>query len=198
MRILFAAPDRDLLECYKKILEADFGETVTAFDGTHVLALAAAECFDIAILDRDVPRIDHKILISRMQENRIPVIALINGPVNTRLLSEERPANAYLSYPFTSEDITKAINDVIGKASSAERLSFCGIEIVISDFSITGGPRLTAGEIDVLQSLLRGSPVTSNNGACVSSLNAKFAEIGSKARIKYRSEKGFELVSLNE
>ena len=57
---------------------------------------------------------------------------------------------------------------------------------------------LTAGEIDVLQSLLRSSPVTSNNGACVSSLNAKFAEIGSKARIKYRSEKGFELVSLNE
>ena len=37
MRILLAAPDRDLLDCYRSILQADFGETVTAFDGTQVL-----------------------------------------------------------------------------------------------------------------------------------------------------------------
>ena len=47
MRILFAAPDRDLLECYKKLLESDFGETVTAFDGTQVYSLMSAEKFDI-------------------------------------------------------------------------------------------------------------------------------------------------------
>ena len=35
MKILFAAPDRDLLECYKQLFEADLGQTAAAFDGTR-------------------------------------------------------------------------------------------------------------------------------------------------------------------
>ena len=42
MKILFAAPDRDLLECFKQLFETDLGETVTAFDGTQVMTLLSA------------------------------------------------------------------------------------------------------------------------------------------------------------
>ena len=110
MRILLAAPDRDLLECYGELLEADFGEVVTAFDGAQVLSLVSSEDFDAAILDCDIPLADHKKLIERIRGKGIPVIALINGSPDLR----EPAANAYLSYPFTPGELNAAILNIAG------------------------------------------------------------------------------------
>ena len=96
MKILFAAPDRDLLECFRKLLETDLGETVTAFDGTQVLTLLATESVDAVILDRDLPRVDHPTLVSRIREKNIPVVVLTDGPVTAAMLTGEPTANEYL------------------------------------------------------------------------------------------------------
>lgn len=114
MRILLAAPDRDLLECYGKILEADFGETVTVFDGAQVISLILSEYFDAVILDCDIPLAKNTKLIERIRGRGIPVIALINDPVSLRELSQNTPANAYLYYPFTPRELGAAILNTAG------------------------------------------------------------------------------------
>ena len=198
MKILFAAPDRDLLECYKTILEADFGETVTAFDGTQVISLLSAEDFDILLLDRDIPRIDWKKLILRAEEDRTPVIVLTDEAIGAGQLTQEALPNAFLRYPFTPEQVAFSIRDTLGKASSDERLRCGGAEIDVSAFRIEGGPRVTTQEIDLLRSLLHAGEVKSDAGSCVSALNEKLAKVGAKARIRYRAKKGFELVIEDE
>ena len=77
MCILFAAPDRDLLACYESLLTADFGRTVTAFDGARVLTLLGREPFDLAILDESLPRVSRDRLLSGLGEKGVPVILLM-------------------------------------------------------------------------------------------------------------------------
>ena len=109
MKILFAAPDRDLLECYKTILENDMGETVTAFDGAQVLSLLQTEKFDLAALDCDLPRVEFDCLIKKFKEKNVPVIALTNG------ITARQAPDAYLPYPFTPEQLEDVIRGVTEK-----------------------------------------------------------------------------------
>ena len=198
MKILFAAPDRDLLECCKKLLEDDFGEVVTAFDGTQVLSLLSSEKFDAAILDEAIPRIGFEKLIARMRETELPVIGLINEPISVHRLVGENVANAYISYPFNVEDLAKKIGDTVEKAASGEKFDFFGLEIDVARFRMTGGPYLTAKETDVLKSLLNGETLTDDEGAQISALNLKLSGVGSKTTITYIAKKGFETVTRDE
>jgi DNA-binding response OmpR family regulator len=120
MKILFAAPDRDLLECYKQLLETDPGETVTAFDGTQALMLLSAEDFDIVILDQRIPRLDYKVITERANEKNIPVILLTDDPAGARQ-REGASMNGRLSYPFTFAEIKKKILDTLEKRGIGER-----------------------------------------------------------------------------
>ena len=107
MRILFAAPDRDLLECYAKLLAADLGETVTAFDGTQVLFLVESESFDMVVIDSALPRIEPGSLVKSLKSRGIPVVALMNDP------AEDIPADAFLTYPFDEDDLVTVIKNTI-------------------------------------------------------------------------------------
>lgn len=198
MKLLFAAPDRDLLACFQKLLEADVGQTVTAFDGTQVFLLLASERFDAVVLDRELPRIEHRKILLRIRETDTPVIVLTDAPVTVHQLTQEPLPNAFLPYPFSGDRLAELIRDTLEKASSGERLSAAGLEIDVPGFRIADGPRLTAGELDVLKKLLGGNLVTDSDGAVVSALNAKLAQSGARARITYRTTKGFELVNEDE
>lgn len=198
MRILFAAPDRDLLESMKKILEADLGETVTAFDGTQVLSLTAAEKFDVAVLDLALPRVRSETLIARMREISLPVIALTSAPLDLRMLTKGAIANDYLVYPFTPGELEKAISETADRAVSGTRMNAGGVEIDVSAFRIVNGEYLTAGQIDVLRAVQSGEPVDEKDKAYIGALNAALERSGAKARIKYETGKGFELVTNDE
>lgn len=198
MRILLAAPDRDLLECYRSILQADFGETVTAFDGTQVLLLLNTEEFDLIILDCTLPRIPFKQLLTQIHRTGIPVIALTDEPVSSRLLTEEPGPNTWLPLPFTPECLSHVIRDTLEKAASDERWRIGGLTVNVSGFRFEEGPGLSSGELDVLRALLHGEAVSTDGGACISSLNTKLSELNNRIRITYRSKKGFELVTSDE
>lgn len=120
MKILLAAPDRDLLECYRQLLEADLGETVTAFDGTQALALLSAENFDLLILDRKIPRVDHGKIIERANGRKIPAVVLTDEPAGVRRTEDSFP-NGRLSYPFTFAQIKEMISDTLEKCGKIER-----------------------------------------------------------------------------
>lgn len=114
MRILLAAPDRDLLGCYGKLLAADVGETVTAFDGTQVLSLLGTENFDVAVIDCSLPRVKTEVLTGRLKEHGIPVIILTNRHV------DDPNADAQISYPFNEEDLVQLINNTAGSGNKSE------------------------------------------------------------------------------
>ena len=198
MRILLAAPDRDLLDCYRSILQADFGETVTAFDGTQVLSLISAEEFDLIILDRSLPRITFKQLLMRIHRKGIPVIALTDEPVSSHLLMDQPGPNAWLPFPFTPQSLNRVIRDTLEKAASGERWSIGGLTVDVPGFRFEDGPGLSAGELDVLRTLLHREAVSADEGACISALNAKLAGLNCDQKIRYRSGKGFELVNEDE
>ena len=109
MHILLAAPDRNFLECYQQILAPSFGEVVTAFDGTQILALLQEERFDLVLLDSDVPRVDRRILVRRIREKKIPLIEMTAGDGRE---GEAQP-DACLSHPFTPEEICGAVKELL-------------------------------------------------------------------------------------
>lgn len=116
MQILMAAPDRDLLECYRQLLQNDFGPVQTAFDGTQVLERIRTEAPDVVLLDEEIPRIDFGTLAGRIRGEGIALIAL------TKKRNEEArraPANAWLTYPFSPEDMAGIIKQTAGAAETA-------------------------------------------------------------------------------
>ena len=102
VRILFAAPDRDLLACYEKLLR-ERGEVVTAFDGTRVISLFSSRPFDLLILDKNTPRISFRDLIERAKRDGIPTLLL------TDEAPDPLPAAAVLQYPFLPEDLEQTV-----------------------------------------------------------------------------------------
>ena len=109
MKILFAAPDRDLLECFRKLLETDLGETVTAFDGTQVLTLLASESVDAVILDRDLPRVPGVVEGLRQYyelEQETDLWSLNTGKVMAKVGANELPLPERLPVSFAIVDNT--------------------------------------------------------------------------------------------
>ena len=120
MKILFAAPDRDLLECFKQLFETDLGETVTAFDGTQVMTLLSAEDFDVLIIDRKIPRVDYKVIIELANSKKVPAIVLTDEPAGARRTDDPLPYRR-MSYPFTFDGIRKTVIDTLEKGRTEER-----------------------------------------------------------------------------
>ncbi len=198
MKILFAAPDRDLLECYKKILEEDIGETATAFDGTQVMTLLSNENFDVLILDRDIPRVDYRTVLERAESRKVPSVVLTDEPVGSALMTSEPLPCAWLPHPFTHGMLEDALRGVLETAATEENAVLGDAVINPGSFRIEGGPRLTLDEINVLKALASGGVSGIESPACVASINIKLNRSGSKTRIKYAAGKGFEAVTGDE
>ncbi len=122
MKILFAAPDRDLLRAYKEILTEDFGETQTAFDGPQMLTLLAEGNYDLAVLDKGLPRIENKLLIDHLNSEGIPVLSLLDF----REKKEAKDRFNAICYPFTPAELeesikqmTTRIDDTLAQGSKA-------------------------------------------------------------------------------
>ena len=202
MRILFAASDRDLLDSYQKLLSSAFGECVTAFDGTQVLAALAGTRFDMVILDPDLPRVRQADLLREFDDKGLPSIVLLDSPVTAHRLSADPLPSAFLSHPFLPDDLIGLMQNVLCKAASREHFSAGGIDVDVSAFRMDGRVRLTAIEIDLLYTLANPAPDehpgASGLGAAVSALNEKLLSIKAPVFIRYRPKKGFELVEIHE
>lgn len=197
MRILFAAPDRDLLACYQMLLADAAEEVVTAFDGTQVLTLLQKSHFDIAVLDRALPRVENRRLMRSLRTHGIPVILLLEQAVDTRLLRAEPLPGAYLSYPFSSEALIALIRDVAEKAGSGQKLRLADVEADVAAFCVGSEP-VTAPELDVLAALAGGDAVARGPVELyIGALNEKLARLSSRARIRYRAGEGYQMVEQN-
>ena len=154
MNILLADSNRDLLQCYQKLLTMDGHTVTTAFDGAQVVSLLGPETFDMAILEEDLPRIELDQLLQALIKDHIPVIVLADGIVTVKTLLGSTLPNAYLSFPFLPADLKQIMQEVAEKTHSTETLNCCGVDVDVSGFCFTGtATRLTNGEIDLLREL---------------------------------------------
>ena len=195
MRILLAAPDRDLLQCCSELLTRDVGETVTAFDGTQVMSLLDTESFDLTLLDRSLPRIGSPHIIARMNERRIPTVVLLNSAVTLPNLMEQPLAVDFLSYPFDPEELLDEVRCVVDLAASGEQITYGDIQADARDFRLNGGERITAKEFRMLKALISGQRLEKAiQGVYAGALNEKLAKQNSRVRIRYRAGEGYQLV----
>lgn len=197
MNILLADSNRDLLQCYQKLLTMDGHTVTTAFDGAQAVSLLGPGKFDMAILEEDLPRIELEQLLPVLNRDHIPVIVLANRTVTVKTLLGSTLPNAYLSLPFLPADLKQLMGEVAEKTRSAETLSCRGVDVDVSGFCFTGtATRLTNGEINLLRDLenpLRAAGKRTR--VMIQALNEKLKGIGKPARIIYEMEKGYRLVN---
>ncbi len=197
MKVLFAASDRDMMMCFKKIIELldEKNEVVTAFDGTQVVNLMANNRFNLVILDYDIPRVKARDIIKHLNEEDIPVIAILDTKVNSKLLSDEVLANAYLTLPFLPYELTGLMEAVLEKSSRKDKFVLFDGELEVSGFKLCRQLRLTNEEADILEALSAKREFNAKRaGPYINSLNHKFEKLGRKLHIKYVIGEGYQLV----
>ena len=197
MKLLLADPDRDFLKAYQTLLSLE-GHTVTVcFEGTETVKTAAAEAFDAVILSAALPRVPCADIISLLQEKGIPSVVLTRRKISAALLLNTPLANAYLPFPFLPEELLSLLQRVSDLAGSGETFPVGDARIDVSGFCIAGtSVRLTAGEIEVLQSLSAGSlTAQSRLSPYMNALNQKFALAGKSVRATYQNREGYRLVT---
>ena len=197
MNILLADSNRDLLQCYQKLLTMDGHTVTTAFDGAQTVSLLGPEKYDIAILEDSLPRIDLDQLLQALNRQHIPVIVLATDAVGVKTLLGPTLPNAYLSFPFLPADLKQLIQAVTDKTRSPETVSCCGVEVDIAGFCFTGtATRLTNGEIDLMKALCQPLQAAGKRTrVMIQALNEKMKTLGKPARIIYEMEKGYRLVN---
>ncbi|MBR5427565.1 MAG: response regulator transcription factor [Clostridia bacterium] len=199
MRILLSLSDRDLLSAYESLLSLDGDEAVTAFDGAQAASKLAEGGIELAVLDSALSRIDIGRIVRMLHEENIPSVVALRGRLNTALLLQNEPANAYITFPFQPAELRAAMTDVAKKASGNEITVFDDVEIDEWRFLLCGRARVTAGEIDVFSSLICGeAPEKRHLSAYVGALNNKFERLGKKTRIVYSPGRGYGMVTLHE
>lgn len=110
MKILFAAPSRDLAACYESLLSETVGETNLAYDGVSALSLLEAERFDLAILDDSLPRISCKQVLREARQKGVPSIVLIGGMEEG--FEAEEPSG-HIAYPFFPDELMSLIHNIL-------------------------------------------------------------------------------------
>jgi two-component system OmpR family response regulator len=113
MRILIAEDDEDTAEFVRRGLdELGHGPVVTR-DGMDALHLLSTEEFDIAILDRMLPRLDGLSVVRRARAAgiEVPVLVLTAlGRIEDRVHGLDAGADDYLVKPFAFSELAARVN----------------------------------------------------------------------------------------
>ena len=110
MKILFAAPDRDLLNAYKILLTTAEDQVETAFDGPQVLTGLTEQTWDLLILSEDIPRIGSTRILEQCAAKNVPVILMTAGYTYNRKADTDLPQpREYISLPFTPGELEAAV-----------------------------------------------------------------------------------------
>lgn len=198
MRILFGAADRDLLQCYAKLLSDGERSVDTSFDGAQVLRKLTQQRYDLLIVSDTIPRVSVSRILAQCGKDGLLSIVLLSEPVCARRLLQTPTANAYLALPFLPEELGALIDSVVQKRANALVLQFEGFAVYPAEFSLETLP-VTAGELDVLAALCEGAPIKDEKyGVYIASLNARLAQLGLRHRIRYRKNIGYGMVNENE
>lgn len=197
MRVLLAAPDRDLLTSYQKLMENNGDEVTAAFDGFQFMACLQEKKYDLVLLDRSLPRVDHDRLMRLVNDLGIPAIVFQGMRMNAGLLLKEQLADSYLIYPFEPEEFFERLREIKKKRESRQVTQVGELRVDLGTFLMDGKIRLTNEEINILDHLTKreaGELPMKHGMYYVNALNQKLERLGKKMKIQYKMNEGYELV----
>lgn len=204
MKVLIAAPDRDFLMSYQKLLEAEGWEVTTSFDGFQFMACLQEKKFDFVILDRSLPRVEHERLMKLINEMKTPAIILQGKRMNAGLLLKESLADSYLTYPFEPDELRERMNEILQKRESREVKWIGDARVDLGTFLLEEQTRITNEEINVLLHLQEAGEGNNERSVLpikhgmyyVNALNQKLEGLQKKTRIQYTMSEGYRLMQL--
>lgn len=195
MRILFADPDRDLLQCYRSLLTDDGHEVVTVFDGTQALTQLKRSAFDFVFLNREIPRVGSERIVAELNERGVPVVLLCDRLPQVEDLLSPVLCNALLCFPFTPHELRQCLTQVAAVRRGKEILRCDDVTIEVPRFAFAEGTRVTLEEMLVLWAILHEQmPNIPRAAFYVETLNRKFAMLQKKQRIQYIRHQGYRVV----
>lgn len=161
MKILLAEDERALSKAIIKILEKNNHSADAAYNGEEALVYLQTGCYDAAVLDIMMPKMDGITVLKtiRSQGNRVPVLMLTaKSDVEDRVLGLDSGANDYLPKPFDTRELLARIRSITrGKADADIKLSFGNITLDRATFELsspTGSFRLANKEYQMMEYLM--------------------------------------------
>ena len=113
MRILIAEDDRETAEFIRRGLGELGHNPVVADNGIDALHLLSTDRFDVAILDRMLPRLDGLSVLRRIRsaEIEVPVLVLTAlGRIEDRVAGLDSGGDDYLVKPFAFSELAARVN----------------------------------------------------------------------------------------
>lgn len=162
MRILIVEDDEILADSLIRAMTAAGYACDHVADGEQALAMLLDGCFDLAILDLNLPRMDGLAVLrqARAERRTLPIIILTaRDTVENRVHGLDLGADDYLSKPFSLVELEARVRALLrrGQNSGAVTLT-CGkleFDSVGRRVALAGEPvELSARELAVLETLL--------------------------------------------
>jgi two-component system OmpR family response regulator len=116
MRLLIVEDDRDAAAYLVKGLKESGHVVDHAADGVEGLALSRAQTYDVAIVDRMLPRLDGLNLVQKMREegNQVPVLFLSAlGEIDDRVKGLKAGGDDYLPKPYAFVELLARVDALV-------------------------------------------------------------------------------------
>ena len=161
MRILLAEDEKALSKALVKIFEKNNYSVDAVFDGEDALAYLEAGCYDAAVLDVMMPKMDGITVLKkiRAEGNQIPVLMLTaRSEIEDRVLGLDSGANDYLPKPFDTRELLARLRSITRtKTGSDTKLTTGNITLDRATFELsspTGSFRLANKEYQMIEFLM--------------------------------------------
>lgn len=162
MRILLAEDERALSKAIIKIFEKNNYSADAAYDGEEALMYLESGCYDAAVLDIMMPKIDGITVLKKLRAsgNRIPVLMLTaKSDIEDRVLGLDSGADDYLPKPFDTRELLARIRSITrSKAETDSKLNMGNITLDRATFELSspkGGFRLANKEYQMMEYLMQ-------------------------------------------
>ena len=161
MRILLAEDEKALSKAIVKIFEKNHYSTDAVYDGEDALAYLENGCYDAAVLDIMMPKMDGITVLKKIRAkgNPIPVLFLTaKSEIEDRVYGLDCGANDYLPKPFDSRELLARIRSITrSKTQTDTKLTVGNVTLDRATFELsspTGSFRLANKEYQLMEYLM--------------------------------------------
>ena len=161
MRILLAEDEKALSKALVKIFEKNNYSVDAVYDGEDALAYLESGCYDVAVLDIMMPKMDGITVLKKIRAEgvRIPVLMLTaKSEIEDRVLGLDSGANDYLPKPFDTRELLARIRSISRiRSESDTKLTVGNITLDRATYELsspTGSFRLANKEFQMMEYLM--------------------------------------------